>query len=131
MVKRAKVVHVELRGKSVEVRLQQTINIKNYAVGLINITGKLNIDWNLFRTVSLCSNVCEPSLVENTLKPVLHVITHKKESHDVRDVNNIIWLQTSGDELNNVYLYLDIPPQTPLSDADCHLMCSLVFIPLH
>ena len=131
MVKRAKVVHVELRGKSVEVRLQQTIKIKNYAVGLINISGKLNIDWNIFRSIALCSNVCEPSMIENSLKPVLHIITHHRGSRDVRDVNNIIWLQTSGDELNNVYLYLDIPPHVSLPEEDCHLMCSLVFIPLH
>ena len=71
MVKEAKVVYIVLRGTGVDIPLPKTIDVKNYAVGLVNIHGFINIDWTRVESIPLCSNVCEASFVGNTLKPII------------------------------------------------------------
>lgn len=132
MVKEAKVVHVVVTGEGVDVKLPQTIQVKNYAVGLVNLHGYVKVDWRNIESIPLCSNICEASVVGDTLKPILVSVTHSPfGSNRVKDINNIVWLKTSGDELSNVHLYLIPPKGITITAEDCQLLCTLVFIPLH
>lgn len=140
MVKEAKVVHITLKGSSTDIRLPKTIEVKNYAVGVVNVQGFLKIDWSQTQSVPLCSNVCESSFYNDSLKPILCSISRRPPplindekatgSNHVENIHNVVWLKTSGDELSNVHVYLNLPQSVLISEGDCQLTCTLVFIPL-
>lgn len=136
MVKEAEVVHIHLDEYSQVTRLPNPLQLKNYAVGLTQINGTINSDtWNGqgMYGMYLCSDVCEPCLgataKSSFVAPILAPIA-KGKGIFVKDITNVIWLKTSRDEIESITLYLTDEKNAKLSKADCHLTCTLVFIPL-
>jgi hypothetical protein len=129
MIRDAIVIHVSAKNGEIVVPLAQTINIKGYALGLLNVSGYLR-NWNSSkRSLYLCVDLVRDSFVNEVMLPVVHVLATCNRSNVIADISNPIWLKTNREYVNTVHIYLTDEKGTKQSFSDSLLRCSLVLIP--
>lgn len=129
MIRDAIVIHVSAKNGDSVIPLAQTVNIKGYAFGLLNVSGYLKNYNSNRRSLYLCVDLVTESFVNNIMLPVAHSLSTGTRAGTLSDVSNPIWLKTNREYVNTVNIYITDEQGRKQSFVDSLLKCSFVLIP--
>ena len=100
------------------------LNVDGYVCGIIEMSGKITqYKGDLF----LCSDVCEESLVRDTVMPVLRNIRRRSNGVIINDINHVIWLKVIRPHFTSIRFYIANAKGESMSFGDDKLKCTLLF----
>ena len=99
------------------------LDVEGFMCGIIEMSGKLmTYKGDLY----LCSDICEESIVGDTIMPVLQNIRRRANGVIINDVNHVIWLRLIRPKITNIRLYIANAGGEIMSFGDDKLKCTLL-----
>ena len=111
------------------------IDLKDMMCGLLTLEGKIELKdkeelTNQQKTLYLCSDICENSIVSGALYlPILRKIKLDEEGNVNMDVNKVLWINTTVSVLRSIQLFLRNGLGEEASLSSCNLNCTLLVFP--
>ena len=125
MNKYTKSIYVSTSGDTV-LELPVPIDLNDYVCGIIEMYGKLS---TYKGDIFLCSDICEESIVGNTIIPVLRNIKRRPNGVILNDINHVTWLKIIRPHLTSIRFYIVSAKGDMMSFGDEQLKCTLLFTP--
>ena len=99
------------------------LDVEGFMCGIIEMSGKLT---TYKGDLYLCSDICEESIVGDTIMPVLQNIRRRANGVIINDVNHVIWWRLIRPKITNIHLYIANAGGEIMSFRDDKLKCTLL-----
>ena len=123
MSKNMKSLYISTSGDTT-LELPVLLDVEGCLCGIIDMSGKLT---TYKGDIFLCSDICEESVVGETVMPVLQNIKRRTNGVVVNDVNHVIWLKVIRPKLYSICFYIANARGDIMSFGDDMLKCTLLF----